>query len=176
MRTLSFRTRMIELASEINAEMPAFVVRKVAAALNRDHKPVNASRVLVVGVAYKKDIDDMRESPAFDVMRLLQDQGAEIAYHDPHCPVIDDDGHTAVEGLPLFSQPLDAATLRRADCVVILTDHYVRGLPRHRGPRRGWWWTPAGRCGHQWGCRVIGLSGSVEQGAPPAHRRLTVSA
>jgi UDP-N-acetyl-D-glucosamine dehydrogenase len=176
MRTLSFRTRMIELASEINAEMPAFVVRKVAAALNRAHKPVNDSRILVVGVAYKKDIDDMRESPAFDAMRLLQDQGAEIAYHDPHCPVIADDGHTAVGGLPLFSQPLDAATLRRADCVVILTDHtsvdyqaiadHARLVVDTRGAMRS----------ISGAAKVIGLSGSVEQAAPPAHRRLTVSA
>jgi UDP-N-acetyl-D-glucosamine dehydrogenase len=123
MRTLAFRTRMIELASEINAEMPAFVVRKVAEALNRERKAVNGSRILVVGVAYKKDIDDMRESPAFDIIRLLQRQGADISYHDPHCPVIEDDGHTVISGLPLFSQPLDAGTLGRADCVIIVTDH-----------------------------------------------------
>jgi UDP-N-acetyl-D-glucosamine dehydrogenase len=123
MRTLSFRTRMIELASEINAEMPAFVVRKVAEALNQQRKAVNGSRIMIVGVAYKKDIDDLRESPAFDIIRLLQDQGAEIEYHDPHCPVIADDGHTMVRGLPMYSRTLDAATLSEMDCVVIATDH-----------------------------------------------------
>ncbi|HEX2165703.1 MAG TPA: nucleotide sugar dehydrogenase, partial [Longimicrobiales bacterium] len=106
MRTLSFRTRMIELASEINSEMPAFVVRKTAEALNEERKSVNGSRVLVVGVAYKKDIDDLRESPAFDVIRLLQEQGATIEYHDPHCAMIADDGHTQVKDLPMYSQPL----------------------------------------------------------------------
>ena len=123
MKTLQFRTRMIELASEINAEMPAFVVRKVSDALNSERKAVNGSRVLIVGVAYKKDIDDMRESPAFDIIRLLQAQGADIMYHDPHCPAIHDDGHTPVSGLPMFSQPLTPETLAAADCVVIVTDH-----------------------------------------------------
>jgi UDP-N-acetyl-D-glucosamine dehydrogenase len=123
MRTLSFRTRMIELASEINSEMPAFVVRKVAEALNGERKSVNGSRVLIVGVAYKRDIDDLRESPAFDIIRLLQEQGAEIEYHDPYCAVIEDDGHTSVKGLPMFSRSLDEDTLAAADCVVIVTDH-----------------------------------------------------
>ncbi|HSJ14779.1 MAG TPA: nucleotide sugar dehydrogenase [Longimicrobiales bacterium] len=123
MRTLSFRTRMIELASEINAEMPAFVVRKVADVLNRRRLAVNGSRILVLGVAYKKDIDDLRESPAFDIMRLLQEQGAEIAYHDPHCPEIVDDGHTPLAGLPMRSVPLDERTLAATDCVVVVTDH-----------------------------------------------------
>ena len=123
MRTLSFRTRMIELASEINAEMPAFVVRKVSDVLNRRRIAVNGSRILVLGVAYKKNIDDLRESPAFDIMRLLQEQGAQIAYHDPHCPVVAADGHTPLAGLPMHSVPLDAATLAAADCVVVVTDH-----------------------------------------------------
>jgi UDP-N-acetyl-D-glucosamine dehydrogenase len=123
MRTLAFRTRMIELASEINAEMPAFVVRKVAEALNQERKAVNGSRVLIVGVAYKRDIDDLRESPAFDIIRLLQEQGAIIEYHDPHCLVIEDDGHTMVQGLPLYSHELDQETLSGVDCVVIVTDH-----------------------------------------------------
>ncbi|HEX2189854.1 MAG TPA: nucleotide sugar dehydrogenase, partial [Longimicrobiaceae bacterium] len=73
MRTLAFKTRMIELASEINSEMPAFVVRKVADALNDEAKAVRGSRILVLGVAYKKDVDDLRESPALEIMRLLQD-------------------------------------------------------------------------------------------------------
>jgi UDP-N-acetyl-D-glucosamine dehydrogenase len=123
MRTLSFRTRMIELASEINAEMPAFVVRKVSDVLNRRRTAVNGSTILVLGVAYKKNIDDLRESPAFDIMRLLQEQGAEIVYHDPHCPEIVDDGHTPLAGLPMRSVPLDEVTLAAADCVVVVTDH-----------------------------------------------------
>src|SRR5215475_11243113 len=78
MRTLNYKTRFIDLASEINSQMPAFVVEKVAQALNVDRKPVNGSRVLVLGVAYKRDIDDVRESPALDVIRLLEEQGATV--------------------------------------------------------------------------------------------------
>jgi UDP-N-acetyl-D-glucosamine dehydrogenase len=123
MRTLAFKTRMIELASEINAEMPAYVVRKVADALNDERKAVNGSRVLVLGIAYKKDIDDLRESPALEVMRLLQAKGAEVIYHDPHCPVISDDGHTPLADLPMESQELTDDLLRRSDVVVVITDH-----------------------------------------------------
>jgi UDP-N-acetyl-D-glucosamine dehydrogenase len=123
MRTLNYKTRMIELASEVNAEMPSFVVRKVSDALNEDGKAVRGSRVLILGVSYKRDIDDLRESPALDILKLLQDRGAEVAYHDPHCPEIKDDGHTPIQGLPLFSVPLDRARLEGADAVVIVTDH-----------------------------------------------------
>jgi UDP-N-acetyl-D-glucosamine dehydrogenase len=165
MRTLQFRTRMIELASEINAEMPAFVVRKVADALNRDRKAVNGSRVMVIGVAYKKDIDDMRESPAFDIIRLLQAQGAEISYHDPCCPAIHDDGHTAVEGLPLFSQELTPDTLAATDCVVIVTDHSAvdyQAIADNASlvvDTRGAMRQPGGSA------RVVGLSGRVGTGS-----------
>jgi UDP-N-acetyl-D-glucosamine dehydrogenase len=123
MRTLQFKTRMIELASEINAEMPAFVVRKVADALNEDRKAVNGSRVLVLGVAYKRDIDDLRESPALEIIHLLQEKGAEVFFHDPFCPVIADDGHTPIRGLPMKSVRMDAALLKAVDAVLIVTDH-----------------------------------------------------
>jgi len=123
MRTLNYKTRMIELASEVNAEMPEFVVRKVSDALNDDGKAVRGSKVLVLGVAYKKDIDDLRESPGLDILKLLQDRGADVVYHDPHCPEIKDDGHTPIQGLPLFSVPLDQARLEVTDAVVIVTDH-----------------------------------------------------
>jgi UDP-N-acetyl-D-glucosamine dehydrogenase len=123
MRTLAFKTRMIELASEVNAEMPGFVVRKVWDALNDERKPINGARVLVLGVAYKKDIDDLRESPALEIIRLLQEKGASVQYHDPFCLEIADDGHTALAGLPLRSVPLDPATLAAADAVVVVTDH-----------------------------------------------------
>ena len=117
MRTLNYKTRFIDLASEINSEMPAIVVRKVAQALNEEKKAVNGSRVLVLGVAYKKDIDDMRESPALDVIRLLEQQGAEVRYHDPHVPKYREDGHEHV-GVALTDAELSAA-----DAVVIVTDH-----------------------------------------------------
>src|SRR5438045_2991665 len=94
MRTLNYKTRFIDLASEINSEMPAVVVRKVAHALNEEKKAVNGSRIFVLGVAYKKDINDMRESPALDVIRLLEAQGADVAYHDPHVPSFREEDHT----------------------------------------------------------------------------------
>lgn len=117
MRTLNYKTRFIELASEINSEMPALVVEKVARALNEDSKSVKGSRVLVLGVAYKKDIDDMRESPALDVMRLLEAQGAAVSFHDPFVARVRDDGIVR-DGVAL-----DDNLLRDCDAVVIVTDH-----------------------------------------------------
>jgi UDP-N-acetyl-D-glucosamine dehydrogenase len=123
MRTLSFKTRMIELASEINAEMPAFVVRKVADVLNQQRRALNGSRILVLGVAYKRDIDDLRESPALEILHLMDEKGAEISYHDPFCAEIADDGHTIIRNLPIRSVELTAERLQESDCVVIVTDH-----------------------------------------------------
>ena len=117
MRTLNYKTRFIDLASEINSEMPALVVERVAQALNTERKPVNGSRVLVLGVAYKKDIDDMRESPALDVIRMLEEQSAKVVYHDPHVPTFREDGHER------HSVDLTDDELRSADAVVIITDH-----------------------------------------------------
>ena len=117
MRTLNYKTRFIDLASEINSAMPDLVAGKVALALNDESKSVRGSRVLVLGVAYKRDIDDMRESPALDVIRLLEERGAHVAYHDPHVPKFRDEEkeHTGVE--------LTDAEIGRADVVVIVTDH-----------------------------------------------------
>ncbi len=117
MRTLNYKTRFIDLASEINSEMPAIVVRKVAQALNEEKKAVNGSRILVLGVAYKKDIDDMRESPALDVMRLLESQGAKVFYHDPYVAKFKEDGHEHA------SVALTDKEIADADAVVIVTDH-----------------------------------------------------
>jgi UDP-N-acetyl-D-glucosamine dehydrogenase len=122
MRTLNYKTRFIDLASEINSSMPDFVAEKVARALNEDRKAVNGSRVLVLGIAYKKDIDDMRESPAFDVIRLLEQRGAEVVYHDPFVPSFKEDEH-ASESPRRYGVELTAAELRAADAVVIVTDH-----------------------------------------------------
>jgi UDP-N-acetyl-D-glucosamine dehydrogenase len=119
MKTLNYRTRLIEVASEINAEMPEFVVDKVQEALNEHRKAVLGTRILVLGVSYKKDVGDVRESPAIDVMRMLEAQGAEVRYHDPFVPEIDEDG-TARTGVELTDEELAAA-----DCVVIITDHSV---------------------------------------------------
>jgi UDP-N-acetyl-D-glucosamine dehydrogenase len=117
MRTLNYKTRFIDLASEINSQMPAFVVEKVTHGLNADRKPVNGSNVLVLGVAYKRDVDDVRESPALDVIRLLEEQGATVAFHDPFIGSFREDGHlrSSVELTP----DLVAST----DAVVVITDH-----------------------------------------------------
>ncbi len=117
MRTLNYKTRFIELASEINSEMPHFVVGKVREALNRNRKSVNGSKILVIGVAYKKDISDVRESPALDVLRLLEADGAVTSYHDPYVPELHEEGHE-LESIELTEQ-----ALTEADAVVILTDH-----------------------------------------------------
>lgn len=119
MKTLNYKTRMIELAGELNAEMPEYVVDKVQDALNRFRKPINGSRILVLGVAYKRDIDDLRESPALDVIRLLEAKGAQVVFHDPYVAEIREDGSVR------RSVPLTNAELQSSDCVVIITDHQV---------------------------------------------------
>jgi UDP-N-acetyl-D-glucosamine dehydrogenase len=117
MRQLNYKTRFVDLASEVNSAMPEVVVEKVSRALNDESKAVHGSRVLVLGVAYKRDIDDMRESPALDVIRLLEQRGADVVYHDPLVPKFRDDGHEHV------SVDLTDAELERADVVVVVTDH-----------------------------------------------------
>jgi UDP-N-acetyl-D-glucosamine dehydrogenase len=125
MRTLNYRTRFIELAGEINSAMPAFVVEKVSYALNLMRKPLNGSKILVLGVAYKRNIDDVRESPALDVMRLLESRGGVVSYHDPFIATVrEDNSHGASARTPLrHSVPLTDAALADADLVVIVTDH-----------------------------------------------------
>jgi len=117
MRTLNYRTRFIELAGEINAAMPEYWVARVVDRLNEQGRAARGSKVLVVGVAYKKDIDDVRESPALDVIRLLLRRGAAVSYHDPHVRKLKD------EAIDLASIPLTPETVTAADCVVIVTDH-----------------------------------------------------
>ncbi|HEY5996937.1 MAG TPA: nucleotide sugar dehydrogenase [Candidatus Deferrimicrobiaceae bacterium] len=112
-----FESRFIELAGVVNGQMPHYTVDKVGDALNRFRKSVRGAKVLVLGVAYKKDISDVRESPALDIIHLLQKKGAVISYADPHVPVLQD-GPLKMKGVP-FS----ADTLRKADCVVIVTNH-----------------------------------------------------
>ncbi len=119
-RKYGVHTRFIELAGEINTAMPQYVVGRVAEALNEDGKPLKGSRVCVLGVAYKKDVDDPRESPAFVVLDLLQKRGAEVSYNDPHVPSLPAMRHHA---LSLDSQELTPAFLQRQDCVVVITDH-----------------------------------------------------
>jgi UDP-N-acetyl-D-glucosamine dehydrogenase len=117
LRTLNYRARFIELAGEINAEMPRYILEKVTDALNHVQKSVNGSAILVLGVAYKRDIDDVRESPALDLIKLLCDKGAQVTWHDPHV--------TELKGLESIARApaVTAETLAQADCVVVATDH-----------------------------------------------------
>jgi len=121
MKSYNYNARFIELADEINMNMPRHVVGKVAEALNDDGKPIKGSRIIVMGAAYKKDIDDVRESPALDVIKLLGDRGATVDYHDPYIPSISLEhagGHGTKQSVSLTEQ-----AVRAADCVVIVTDH-----------------------------------------------------
>lgn len=116
-REYNFNTRFIALAGEINRHMPEFVADKTARILSDAGKAVRGARILALGVAYKKDVDDPRESPAAEVIHLLHKRGAEVVYHDPHVPHFQEMGHD------LTSVPLAAEEVRKADLVVILTDH-----------------------------------------------------
>ena len=117
MRTLNYTARFIELASQINSDMPLFVVDKARAALNSRSKAVNGSDVLVLGVSYKRDIGDVRESPALDIMRLLEKDGARVAYHDPYVPTLEEEGRTWT------SVELTDTALTGVDLVILVTDH-----------------------------------------------------
>jgi UDP-N-acetyl-D-glucosamine dehydrogenase len=117
LRSLNYTARFIDLASEINTSMPRYVVGKVQQVLNDRQIPLKSSRILVLGVAYKPDIDDVRESPALDVIGLLQQHGADVTYHDPFIPEISDDN------IILSSVPDLMKAVKDTDCVVIITNH-----------------------------------------------------
>ena len=117
LKSLNYTARFIELASEINTNMPRYVVDKVQDALNQHAKSLNGSKVLVLGAAYKPDIDDLRESPALDVIGLLREKQAQVTYHDPYIP------HLSHEDWDLNSVPDLMAAVKDADCVCIITDH-----------------------------------------------------
>jgi UDP-N-acetyl-D-glucosamine dehydrogenase len=117
-REFDFRTRFIELAGEVNVNMPYHVIASVSSALNKQQKALNGARVLILGVAYKKDIDDLRESPALTVIELLQKEGARVSYHDPYFPRV---GKGRKYDLQMDCASLE--DLGQYDCVVIVTDH-----------------------------------------------------
>lgn len=119
-RQVDFSTRFIELAGEINTNMPYYVVDRISEALNQRRKSLNGSSVLVMGVSYKPNIDDMRESPALKIIELLQNKGARVLYHDPHVPVLP---RTRKHSLDMKSALLTENLLRATDCVVVVTDH-----------------------------------------------------
>jgi UDP-N-acetyl-D-glucosamine dehydrogenase len=124
-------TRFIELAGEINTAMPNYVIRRTGEALNEDGKALKGSKICVLGVAYKKNVDDPRESPAFTIMEMLQARGAEVSYHDPYVPVLPKMRHHKIQ---MQSSPLTEAFVASRDCFLIVTDHSsidYRWLAKH---------------------------------------------
>ncbi len=117
LRTLNFHSRFIELSGEITRSMPVYVVSKIGDALNRFEKSINGSSVLVLGVTYKPDVDDIRESPALDIIEALQEKGANVSYHDPFVEAL------SLETLSMKSVALSEKLIAAADCVVITADH-----------------------------------------------------
>lgn len=121
-REYGIAPKFVELAGEINADMPHYVVGKLQSALNERGKATRGSRILILGIAYKKDIDDARESPAFEIIKLLQDLGAVVSYHDPHLPVVGRTRrHPKQEGM--ISVELNEAIIQSQEAVVLVTDH-----------------------------------------------------
>jgi len=127
LKALNYTARFIELASEINLGMPRHVIGLVQDALNEQEKSIKGSRILVLGAAYKPDIDDLRESPALDVIGLLQQKGAIVDYHDPYVPTIHKDGHNMKMDMHSVSDLM--STVENSDCVVIITNHKVYDYP-----------------------------------------------
>ncbi len=123
-RQHGFDSQFITLAEEVNSGMPKYVVKLVSDALNDEKKAINGSKILILGVAYKNDIDDMRESPALSVIDLLRAKGAEVVYHDPFVPEVTfDHAYTIGVGDPLYNEDLTDDLIKSADCVVICTGH-----------------------------------------------------
>jgi len=118
LKTLNYNARFIELASEINTSMPLYVMSKITDALNDAGKAVRGSKVVVLGVAYKRDVDDVRESPALDILGLLHEKGAEVVYHDPFVESVRLEGEQRMSSVPYSAELLESA-----DCVVVVTDH-----------------------------------------------------
>jgi UDP-N-acetyl-D-glucosamine dehydrogenase len=123
-KQFDFRTRFIELAGEINRSMPNFVLENLAASLNERHKSIKGSKILVLGVAYKRDIDDLRESPSLTIIELLREKGAVVAYNDPYFPTVSRGRHYDIN---MTNTPLD--NLGQYDAVVIVTDHSCYDYP-----------------------------------------------
>ncbi|MCT4595283.1 MAG: nucleotide sugar dehydrogenase [Anaeromicrobium sp.] len=116
-KTLDFYSRFIELASDINRNMPRYVVNQIASILNKEEKPIKGSNILIMGVSYKKDVDDLRESPAIDIFQLLEDNGANVVYYDSYVSYFHNKNQI------VHSQELSKENLQKADLVVIITDH-----------------------------------------------------
>ncbi len=123
LKTLNYNARFIELASDVNSHMPDYVMSKIADALNEERKAINGSRILILGVSYKPNVGDVRESPALDVIHLLQERGAEVVFHDPFV------NDLTPEGLTCEAEAFSEDALNRADCVVIVTNHAAYDWP-----------------------------------------------
>lgn len=123
LRTLDYNIEIIDLASEINSKMPLYIVNKIGDSLNNICKSFKGSNILIIGVAYKKDIDDLRESPALDIIMYLQKRGANVYFHDPYCSTIINDGHIDIQNLPMYSVPLTDDLVKKMDLVAVITDH-----------------------------------------------------
>jgi UDP-N-acetyl-D-glucosamine dehydrogenase len=123
-RQHGFDSRFISLAEEVNSSMPQHVLNLVRDALNDEGKALKNSRILILGVAYKRDIDDMRESPALSIIDLLRAKGSDVVYHDPFVPEVTfDDSHTLGHGEPLYNTDLTDDLIKNSDCIVIVTEH-----------------------------------------------------
>jgi UDP-N-acetyl-D-glucosamine dehydrogenase len=120
-REYDFTTRFIELSGEINTSMPYFILQRVINALNQSGKTIRGARILVLGLAYKKDVDDMRESPALKIIDLLKNADAQVTYNDPHIQIFR--GTRLYPNLSMESVPLTEEVLQQADCVLLVTDH-----------------------------------------------------
>jgi UDP-N-acetyl-D-glucosamine dehydrogenase len=125
-RKFGVHTRFIELAGEINTSMPHYVVNRIAEALNESHKPIKGSKIGILGVAYKKDVDDPRESPAFEILELLHKRGAVVSYSDPHIPTLPPMRRHCIR---MDSHTLTDQYLASQDCTVIVTDHSAFDIP-----------------------------------------------
>ena len=132
-RAYGIDTRFIELAGEVNRNMPEWVTGKIADALNRRGQALLGARILVLGIAYKKNVDDMRESPAVALMEILRAKGADLAYSDPHVPVFP---RMREHRFDLESVALDAASIAGFDCVVVTTNHDAFDYPLIRREAR----------------------------------------
>ncbi|MFC1478332.1 nucleotide sugar dehydrogenase [Candidatus Margulisiibacteriota bacterium] len=123
-KTYNFYNRFIELASDINGNMPRFTINKLSRVLNKYKKPINGSKILMLGMTYKSNINDLRESPALELYEMLKEEGAEVTYHDPYAPEFIDDNEGVVSSIALSE-----AALRDADCVLLATAHQDFDLP-----------------------------------------------
>ena len=118
LKTLDYEARFIQLAGEVNTNMPNHILKLISSNLNKLHKSLNGSKILIIGVAYKKNVDDIRESPALDIIRLLEDNGAKVDYHDPYVPDFQVDEESIKRSIQLTSKSIQKYCL-----VVVVTNH-----------------------------------------------------